>query len=292
VSNYNPVVGRDPWTSLATFSADSADPTYPASNLGTSDLNQVYRATAKSAVITFVLSRPVPVGLVVLVRHGLTQGATFRLELFSDTGLETLKYDSSTDADLIGGGDIWPTTYTFNQLDFEDDNWLTWQPRTDEIQGKPWDRPIWLNDTRYLIQSGRLTVSNPFAPSNVQIGRLEICRGQQLSRGIPVQAQSGSPSNSVVTPADGGKEYGQRKQKGRVFQATFPTLPRAEAELLKEIKDQHDIVPEAGLYWHAYPKDPTLWIRNSFYARNAELGLHQIAAPLRDSVPLSLREIL
>lgn len=290
--NYNPVIGRDPWTALATFAADTADPNYPASNLGTTDLNQIWRATQKTAVITATFAKAVPVGLVVLCRHNLTQGATFKLELFKDTALTTLKYSSDADASLVGGSDVWPTVYSFDQVDFDDDNFWTWKYRTDEISGQPWDRPIWLNDIRYAIQGLRLTIANPFNAANLQIGRLEIARAEQLSRGVPVSAQSGFASNSVVTPADGGKEYGQLKQKPRTFQATFPSLPRDEAELLKELKRKHDIVPEQGIYWHPYPTDLTKWARNSFYARNAELGLHQIAAPLRDAVPLSLREIL
>ena len=291
-ATYNPVLGRDPWTSLATFTADTAAANYPASNLATTDLAQVWKATATSGVISFTLSRALPVGFLALLHHNMTQDATFRVQLYSDAAWTTLVYDSTTDAALVGGQDVWPIAYSFSQLDFEDDNWITWQYRSEQISGLPWDRPIWLNDRRYLIQSGKVTLTNIHNASNIQVGRLEIARGYQLSRGVPIGAGSGSTPNSIVTQADGGKEYGQLKAKPRVFQATFPSLPREESELLKDIKRQHDIVPELGIYWHPYPTDVTTWLRNSFYARNTELGLHQIANPVRDGVPLSLRECI
>lgn len=289
---YNPVIGRDPWTSLATFTADTAAAGYPASNLGTTDLNQVWKATATSAVVSFTLSRAVPIGLVVILRHNLTQGATFRLQLYTDAAWSTLKYDSNTDSTLVGLQDVWPPSYTFPELDYEDDNVWTWKYRTEQLAGQPWDRPIWLNDTRYLIQSGKVTLTDTHNASNVQFGRLEIARGDQIGRGVPWGGASGYAPNSIVTQADGGKEYGQLKMKPRVFQATFPALTRSDSELLKDMKRQHDIVPEQGVFWHPFPTDVTTWLHNSFYARHAELGLHQIANAVRDAVPLSLREVM
>jgi hypothetical protein len=57
-------------------------------------------------------------------------------------------------------------------------------------------------------------------------------------------------------------------------------------------KHSNDIVPEKGMYWHPFPKEPGLWLLNSFWARNAAIPLHGISAPLRDSVPVSLEEIM
>lgn len=290
-ATYNPVLGRDPWTALATFTADSAAAGYPASNLASSDLNQVWRSTATTAEISFTLSRALPVGFVAMLRHNMSQGATFRLRLYSDAAWTTLKYDSSTDTALVGGQDVWPVSYSFSQLDFEDDNWITWQYRSEQLTGQAWDRPVWLTNNRYLVQSGKLTLTNTFNSAGyVQVGRLEIARGYQLTRGIALQSASGYAPNSIVSQADGGKEYGQLRMKPKVFQGTFPSLPRDESELVKDLKRQHDVVPEQGIFWHPFPTDPTLWLRNSFYARFADLGLHQIANPVRDAVPISLRE--
>ena len=142
-------------------------------------------------------------------------------------------------------------------------------------------------------QGLRLTLTNTRNPAGyIQVGHLAIVRGQQFSRGVAVQSASGYASNSVVTQADGGREYGQLKMKPRVFQGTFPSLPRAEAELLKQMKGKHDIVPEQPFYWHPFPQDPTTWVRNSFMARNSDLGLHQVASAVRDSVPVSFRQVM
>jgi hypothetical protein len=289
----NPVLGRDPWTSLVTFAADTAAAGYPASNLGTVDLNQVWRSTQKSAVITWTTPRDLPVGIVGLIRHNLTQGATFRLEIFADVAMTDRKYDSDTDSELVGGSDIWPATFAFDQLDFEDDNWLTWQPLTASLVGRSWNRPIWFNDVRYLHRAGRLTISNPFNPAAfLQLGRLEVARGMQFSRGVSLGSARGFAPNSIVSAADGGKEYGQLRNKPRVFEGTFPSLPRAEADLLGDFKDDRDVVPERGFLWLPFPRDPSTWHRQFLFCRNTDLGLHQFAAPLRDSVPVRFREVL
>lgn len=290
---YNPVIGRDPWTQLATFSADTHASGYDAPNLATYDLNQVYRSTATTCVISATFSKPVPVGMIGIIRHNLTQGASFRLQLYSDAAYVTQKYDSDADAALVGSGDVWPITYDPTALDFEDDNGFTCQPRTEELTGQSWDRIVWWNDVRYLIQSLKLTLTNTHNPAGyLQVGHLAIARGQQFSRGIAAGASSGYAPNSIVTQADGGREYGQLKMKPVVIQTSFPSLPRPEAELIKQIKRARDIVPEQAILWHQYPQDVTLWAGNSGLFRFAELSLHQIATPARDSVPISLRQVM
>jgi hypothetical protein len=292
---YNPVIGRDPWTSEATFTVSSSAVGYPASNLGTSDLSAPCRSDGLPATwtITFALPRIRPVGLVSLVRHKSSQGATLRLELFADTALTQLAYDSDVDADLDGGNVVLPRAYSDTALTTEDDNWWTATYRTEELVGKSLCRPIWLR-RQVLAQAGRLTLSNPTNPLGYyQMARLDIARGHQFTRSFALGAVEGFAAASTVSPADGGKEYGEKKQKPRVFNASFNALPRAEAmEVLGEMKDSHDIVPEKGFVWHPFPKQPELWLRSTMFARHADLPLAAYALPKHHAVPVSFREIL
>jgi hypothetical protein len=292
---YNPVIGRDVWTAEATFTASSAAASYPAANLATADLSAPCRSVGLPATwtIEFTLPRARPVGLVTLIRHKQSQGGTFRLELYRETALTTRLYDSDTDSDLDGGNVILPRCYSDGALEAEDDNWWTATYRTEELAGKSLCRPIWLR-RQYLIQGGRLTLTNPTNPAGVyQMARLDVARGHQFSRSFALGASEGHAPASSVGPADGGKEYGERKQKPRVFNGSFNMLPRAEAmEVLGEMKDVHDIVPERGFVWHPFPKQPELWLRTTMWARNAELPLGSFALPKHNATPLSFREVL
>lgn len=290
---YNPVIGRDPWTSFCTFSATSAHADYPATNLGTMDFNQVWRTAAavSSVTITGVFSRDLAMGMLGLCNYNGTQGDTFRLQLCSDAGATAVILDTD-DLTLPGGNALMPPCYSDDQLEAEDDNWWTATYRTDELENRRRHRMIWLGE-QWLTRSFKLTLTKTGPAGVLQIGALIPCRGYQFSRGIGVGSGRGHASSSVVTQADGGKEYGDLRLKPRVFQGQFMQLTQEEAdEIVGEMKDRHDVVPENPVLWHPFPQVPRQWLRTSFPARFAALDLQQYIGPQRSGAPVNFREVI
>lgn len=290
---YNPVLGRDPWTSLCTFTASSEDASYPASNLGDMDFNRVFRTNGavSSVTITGVFSRAVPMGMLGLCNYNATQGDVFRLQLYSDAGATAEIYDSD-DEDLPGGNAMMPPCYSDEQLTTEDDNWWTATYRTDELENRRRHRMIWLGDY-WLTRAWKLTWTKTGPAAILQLGAAIPCRGHQMSKGLSIGSGRGHSPTSVVTPADGGKEYGDLRLKPRVFQGSFNQLLADEAdEVLGEMKDRHDIVPENPVLWHPFPQQPRQWLRTSFPARFEALDLQQYINSSRSASPVNLREVI
>ena len=291
---YCPVIGREDWTENFTFAADGADSDYPATNLATTDIFNIWRGTGLTHVVTATSSKAYPIGLVGLVNHNLSQGARFRLQLYSDTALTTELYDSDDDDELPGLDRVHPICYGDDQLEIEDDNWMTGTYRSSELTDKILVRPIWLR-RQYLAKGVKLTLTNPYnqVSDALQMGRLALARGYQFSKGVGLGYAYGHASNAIVSQADGGRSFGEKRLKPMVATGQFDKLPRSEAmEVLGEMKDQHDIVPERGFLWMPFPKDPNKWLRTNGYMRFADLSLQQIALPLHDQVPFNFVQVM
>lgn len=285
----NAVIGWPRWTSYATFTADggSTDATYVPANLGTDDLSFVWRSpnlTATNTKFLAVFSRPSPIQLFALVGHNLTRNATFRLRLYSDTGATTQIYDSGDTA-------VWPRVFSFGSLPWNDNRCWTGQFNDLEITGLRWNRPLWL-DKLYLARAARCAISDPNNPAGyAECGLAEFSQGWPVSINFSYGAQYGWNARTQTVQGIGGRKQFERRDKPRRFQGTIQYLPRDEAMAQGfELQRQADL--DVPFFWLPDPTSTTNLIRESYLARNAELGMLSYASPGRDSMPISLEEAL
>lgn len=283
------VIGWPRWGSFAAFTADggSSDATYVPANLGADDLSFVWRSpdlTAANTKFLSVFSRPCPTQLFALVGHNLTRNATFRLRLYSDAAATALVYDSGDTA-------VWPRVFRFGSLPWNDNRCWTGQFSDLEISGLRWSRPLWL-DRLYPIRAARCQIADPTNPAGyVECGIAEFSQGWPVSINFDYGAEYGFKPRTRFVQGIGGRKQFERRDKPRSFIGEIKYLPRDEA-LARGFEHQRQADIDIPFFWLPDPSSTTNLIRESYLARNADLGMLSYASFGRDRLPLSLEEAL
>lgn len=287
----NGVIGFPRWTDKGTFVANggSYNATYPVTNLQTLPLSRVARtSTAASANTKFAITFPKPyaVRLLAFVGHNSTLDGTFRVRLYSDTGLTALLYDSGV------GQPFWPPVYATDDLEWEDDRWWSGGYSSDEIAGYRATRPIWL-DKLYLVQGIAVDVVDTGNPAGFfQLGLFEVAQGWQVGTNFTPGAQYGFRARTQIIEAIGGVKYADRRDKPRQFSGVIDYLDRDEA-LARAFEHQRQMDIDIPFLWMPDPTATVHLLRQTYLARNVDLGLMSYAQAMDvDSLPLRFEEVL
>lgn len=281
------IFGFNRWTEDAVFSGGSWNATYPVTNLGSLPLSRVARSSnATIAATQFVatLSQSRPIRLLALVRHNCSLTATFRVRLYGDTGLTELVYDS-------GWIDVWPACYSSENLEWEDDNWWTCGYTAEEVEGYPWTRPLWLGQV-WLARAVKVEIDDTTnSDGYVQSGLCEIAQGWQPTNNFRYGLEHGLEDPSESQRALGGAEYFDERPLQRVVRGELPGLSHDEA-MERGFELQRRSGRVRPFLWCPFPDSPEHWLRDTFLARHAELGLLGHVSHQRDRFPFSLREVV
>ena len=287
-----PVFGWRRWTENITFTAASAASDYPASNLGTLPLANIWEtASVTSQWVKGDLDKSRGVRFFQILRHNFSNDATYRLRLYSDAASSqaVLVYDSDADSGLIGGNQIWPVVYG-DVLEWEDDNWYDGKYTDDEKLDTVWNRPIWLSQI-YNALSFRIDFTDPDnADGKFRIGMIDVSQGWQATRGIAAgSARFGFEERTRTITAWGGTDYHERLNKKRFFEGSLNFLPRDEAMgVFYELMRQHDL--DKPFSFVLDPMDTKNWLRTGGLFKHARLSPLQRAAMSYESVQLNLKE--
>lgn len=289
---YYPVLGWRRWTERTTFSASSAAGNYPASNLGTLPLANIWESTSVTGqYVKGELDKQRGMRLFQILRHNFSNNATFRLRIFED-GAATQAvpvYDSDADTALIGGNQIWPVVYG-DEIEWEDDNWFDGKYTDEEKLDTVWNRPIWL-ERIYLGLSWRLDFTDPDnADAKFRIGMIDVSQGWQCTRGIRVSTgRFGFRPRTRTVEAWGGTDYHERLTKKRFFEGELPFLPRDEAMgVVYELQRQHDL--DVPFSFVLDPRDTKNWLRTAGLFKHDTLTALQRAGRSYETVTLNIRE--
>ena len=289
---YFPVWGWRRHTEVTTFTAASAASNYPASNLGTLPLANIWESTSvTSQWIKGNYDKQRGVRLFQILRHNFSNAATFRLRLYEDdvATQAVLGYDSDTDLTLPGGNQIWPVVYG-DEIEWEDDNWFDGKYTDDEKLDTVWNRPIWLPRI-YLAKSWRLDFTDPDnVDTKFRIGMVDSAQGWQSTRGIARDsARLGFEARTRTVTAYGGSDYHNRLTKKRTFEAALPYVPRDEAMGVHyELMRQHDL--DKPFSFVLDPYDTKNWLRTAGLFKHAALTPLQRAGRNYETVQINLKE--
>lgn len=290
-SDRNPVIGFPRYTESVTFSASTEATDYPSTNLGVLPLAQTWESTSvTNQWIKGDFDKPRGARFFLICRHNLSLNASFRLRLYEDDAAtqSNVVFDSDTATEFIGGSEIWPLVYG-DELEWEDDNWLTGKYTEEELSDSVWYRPIWL-DRIYIFKSFRLDITDDDNTDGVlRIGMVDVSQGWQPSRGIALGHETGFIERTSTVTAHGGVDYHERLNKKRFFRGTLPSLPRDEAKgKTFELLRRHD--KDVPFAWLLDPTDTKHWLRDCFLAKNEKLTALQRGNRNYETVQLNHKE--
>lgn len=283
----NAVIGFPRWTEKITFSGGGWLAERPLVNLKNLPLAKIARSTnlnLSSTQFIATLDKSRAFRLIAFVRHNFSLDAQIRIRIFADEARTVELYDS-------GFFSVWTGVYTTAGLEWENDNWWSGQYTIEELTGYNWTRPIWL-DKIYLGRALHIEIDDQFnSDGYVDLGLFELANGWQVGVNFQYGAEYGYSTRTTSEEADGGVEYFTRKDKPRIFNGNIGLLKRDEALSRGfELHRQNDI--DTPFFWLPNPDDNNNILRNSFLARNRDLGLFSYTAFDRDSMPITLKEVL
>lgn len=225
----------------ATFAmaSGSAHADYPVTNLA--DLKKIrtpFRASASGAIaVSFVLPEAAPVEFVGLCHHNATDGATYRIRLYSDESLSSEVYDSGTLAfDIAAGGLFAKVT------------------------------PHVLTATSPEVRSGRIDLSD--TGSAWEIGGVEVAGFWDLTD--PAKLDRGIAPKDLVLRAVDGAGRGMRQFAPRTVEVGLEAIDwTLEGATLIDFQAQRKR-SEPFVYVRDYD-DAATWGREAMLVRNAAL---------------------
>lgn len=286
--NLNGLVGVPSYTSEVTFSTSGwVNANYPVSNLGTYEIAEPWRSYDTQLANTkfdFALPRTVPLSLIVLCRHNLTQNARWRIKTW-------LAEDPTAITDS-GWLEVWPAVYDPLDLEWEDDNFWTLTYSFEDVKGSTLYVPHLLTDWGNSNR-GSVEIDDQGNPDGfVQIGSCEIAHHWQFHYNYATGAQFGFQSRSKYRESEGGGRHFKRLPKPRVFNGVLKYLPIDEV-VTKAFEHQRIYDIDVPFFWWPEPLNPKNSMRTAYLARNQDLDLMALSAPLdAGDVPISFIEVL
>ena len=259
---------------------------YPAANLTSLPLGRVARSIGLDPAQTrfeILLPEDLPVGMVTLVNHNLSNAATVQVLVYGDSGATLLRHDS-------GPLEAWPAVYKTATLKWEDRRWWTGKYNDYEKTGNVPVRPMLLPET----VSGRLIrvlLSDPANPDGfVQVGYCDVADTYTPSINMKYGSKFGIRSRSVVVEAEGGAKYGTKRGDVKYWQMPIDYLPEDEAsDFIIEMQSQLGVVDPLMII--PFPDKPWTLLRQCFLSRQVQLNPVEKAFFGRDSVLIELEEV-
>lgn len=251
-----PGFGADAAFAMLTGAASSD---YPVANLADlKRIRRVFQASAPGAIaVSFVLAANQPVGFVGLVHHNASNGATYRVRLYSDAAMTTLVDDSGT--------------LTFS-LD----------PASQFVAVTPYLPPAGLS-----VRAGRVDLS-ALTPA-WQIGGLEIA-GFWAFPGLSARERGLQTGDQLQTPIE-GVTHATRQFSPRII-----TSGRSLIDLTTDGLTLLDFQVAKGrsepFVWLRAYEDAASWPREAVLVRNLALNPLTKAQPTAGQFPLNFVEHL
>lgn len=274
----NALIGFPRTGSYFTLSGGDWDATYPVTNLQELPLSNIARtfdATTGSTIITGNATAPITVGVLALIGHNLSQSAQIRTICWSDTGASVVALDTGVE-------DVWPTTYSFEDLRGARWNWYrrVCNPGVDGIAVGAFQIEITdTGNTAGYIQAGYLEIAECFDPT------------YNFSWG----SQCGHQWRSQVVQAIGGAEVVDRRDKPRLFRGNFEFTTNSDA-LSKFYEMERQLDMDEPFLWVPYPDDTDHSLRTVMLATLVDPGLSSLRAralgSIIRSVPVALKEVI
>ena len=239
----------------------------PLTNLQDRLLSRLARSTNLDTVSTqFLLSLTSArtISVLALCRHNLSGAATWRIRAYSDTGLTDLLYDS-------GSVNVWEAMYDQDQLEWQDDNFWSGQPRAEDFEGHYWNAihvlPRIVSARFWKVEM--VDASNP--DGFVEVGRLFLSEAWVPTYNMSYGASIVYTSRTEVEEAWDGTEYFDVKAPYRTARFSLENISHEEAMFRAfDIQRVASIHKEVLFVWD--PDDTKHLIRRSFLGRLQELS--------------------
>lgn len=271
-----------------TFSGGSYEADYPVGNLKTLPLSKVARTSDLQLTSTkFQASSATAYAgqLSIIYRHNLSREGLIRRRYYSGENLA---------GDLLHDSGWLPwleSVYTEDQVDWDGGNWWDRTYTDDELENTAWHHPYYTEEKLYWK-----SVLVEFDDQNNAAGYLEIGLAEfETAVEFPVNfsfgAEYGFESRTLVEEAEGGAQYFERRNKPRIFRGEVNYTLNDDAKgVFLESQRQDDL--DGVFFWWPDRENSLHLLRDSFLARNVELGPLSYAAAQRSRVPIYYREVL
>jgi len=237
-------------------------PTLPLTNLQQRQLGVVARtvdATLANTKIDINLGSAPKTRVLNLTNHNLSLNAKYRWTAAASANFATLLYDS-------GWIDAWPAVYSYDDLEWGDDNFWNGKYNQEEITGYT-TSVTHILPTNVRAQYWRLEINDTNnAAGYVQIGRLFIGPAWQPINNMSYGNSINWETKTVPDEAISGAEYFDRRTPYRVAHFSIDWMSQDEA-----LKQAFELVRRAGidqevLYIHD-PNDTLHALRRRFLGR-------------------------
>lgn len=258
----------------------------PLVNMQTGLLSEVARSTSLSASHTkfnIALDTDRKVMLVALCRHSLSSPANYRVKAGSSAGASDL-YDS-------GWLPVWPDTYPYETLDWEDNTWWTGQADDEEIAAYP-SNLIHLLPGYVFTRFWTVELSDPTNSAGyVEIGRLFVSDRWQPAVNFSWGATLGVEDATTVEESDSGVEFFRQGVRRRVARLGLDWLSQNEALTnALGLQRKAGVSGEVFLLWQ--PDDVVHRMRHSFLGRLRNLSAIEFASVAQSRAAFEIREIV
>ncbi len=249
----------------ATLSGGSWQATLPLTNLQNRIQAVVARSTdAATASTQFVidLGKTRTVDLLALCGHNLSLDATVQISASDASDFATLVYDSGAIA-------VWPSVFSSENLEWEEDNW--WSGQMDEETRAAYPASFIQRQVQIAARYWKVAITDTSnADGYVQIGRLFISAVWQPAVNYDYGWSLGFETDTGVEKALGGQEYFDRRTGRRIFRCQLSWLSEQEAyERAWEI--QRSLGYDGEVFALIDPENTQQEIRLSFLARMRQL---------------------
>jgi hypothetical protein len=267
-----PLFGFPRHTDDFTLTGSHWDSDYPVTNLQDLEFAKVARSTSLGVgspddpvIVQGTSSTTISVQAFGIAAHTLSLTATYRLQLYSDTGLTTQIYDS-------GLQDVWPVSYT-----------------AAELEGQIPLNPILLSQA-YSIRGFKLSLYDPDNDlAYFDIGYLEIAEAWQPSVGIEMGAQFGYINYTETDTLPGGLERHTVYAPSFTFSGQIPYLDETEAD-----ENAMELFRQLGVHtpfmFVLHPTRSETWLRKAKMVTLVDPGLLSYATYSLETVPISVKE--
>lgn len=275
----NMFLGFDNQVSGATLTEGSWNSDLPRANLQHEDPTTMARtsnAAAASTKLRFALASPMHLAMVALINTNASVDASYRLQLYSDSGFTTSIYDSGT-------VDVYPMgTIPYGDIPWGAPNWWTGRPLPAELDRFQRNIRHELSDWQYA-QYGQLEIFDTAnADGYFEAGRLFIGQGfrpeRNASYGAGLQI---NPRSTILRTLSGGT-YALARQPDFSIPVAFEMLTPSEGMRALDIQAAVDLHGECYFEWDT--EDPAYWFRKSVFGRLAKLDLLRFPMVLRSAL--------
>ncbi|MAS46432.1 MAG: hypothetical protein CL558_12990 [Alphaproteobacteria bacterium] len=179
-------------------------------------------ATEASTQGLFVFDATLPVSVIALINHNLTNDAVWKATFYSDAA-GTVPVNATDDTEA------WGIVKPYGTAPWGTPEWWGGKPGP-ETRAAFVPTTIATLSGLTLARSFRLEISDTGNPDGrVRIGHIEVAQQWRSSKNFDYGNNLGFRNRALETEAAGGAIYGEKRRNPRTFQGVIRNLPRDEA---------------------------------------------------------------